>query len=469
MKKTLCIIFALIFTMTVFGCGYVSQETSTDSVLSQTTSNSGNEISDDLSDTDTCSDESTEPFFDTLDLLRLFGPLDAYESGEANDFINFVSDTFGMDTLREIYQYIKREGYSDSVWYEYTGNTLHVLRALYLGEHKTADNIRLISIGERNSNKETVLTFGGDICLADNYATMPHLLATQNGLTDCIDPSWIEIMQSDDISVLNNEFAISDRGSPMPGKLYTFLAKPEHTARYNDMGVDFVTLANNHVFDYGEDAFCDTLDTLKEYDIDYAGAGRNADEAQKPFYYLVDGRKIAFVSATRAEKYILTPEAGESSPGVFRCYDTARLLEVIAETKQNCDFLVLFVHWGTEYSAKLETVQATTSHDYIDAGADLIIGSHAHQLQGIEFYNGKCIFYNLGNFWFNAKNIETGLAQLKISADGSVEYYFLPGMQSGCETSYELGTELGRRILDNIASYQPDIIIEDNGRVLPKE
>lgn len=406
------------------------------------------------------SEGSEAPADPTGPVLEAFGELLPADVDAA--FLQFVGERFGVETLEEL---AARPAYTDELWRELTGNSLHVLRSLYAKEPENAENVRLMSLGVRGQSKATVMTFGGDICFADNYVVMQHLKTTENGLADCIDPEWAKVMRNADIAMLNNEFTISGRGAPMPGKAYTFRADPAHTALYKELGVDFVTLANNHAYDFGEEAFLDTLDALQTYGIDYAGGGRNAAEAQRPFYYLVDGRKIAFVSATRAEKYILTPEAGEDTSGVFRCYDPERLLEVIAEAKANSDYVVLLVHWGTEHTDVLEKVQRTTSHAYIDAGADLIIGSHAHQLQGIEFYKGKAIFYNLGNFWFDDYDVEVGLAKLVLAADGEEEVYFLPGLQKGCVTSYELGTARGRKILDHLAAYLPGIRIDDDGRI----
>lgn len=406
------------------------------------------------------SEESEEPYDPVQPVLEAFG--DALPADVDAAFLQFVGERFGAETLEEL---AAQTAYSDELWRALTGNSLHVLRSLYTKEPETAENVRLMSLGERGQNKATVMTFGGDICFADNYVVMQYLKTTQNGWKDCIDPEWARVMKDADIAMLNNEFTISGRGAPMAGKAFTFRAAPEHTAIYGELGVDFVTLANNHAYDFGEEAFLDTLDTLKAYGIDYAGGGRNAEEAQRPFYYLVDGRKIAFVSATRAEKHILTPEAGEQSPGVFRCYEPERLLEVLAEAKANSDYVVLFVHWGTENTSVLEKVQKTTSHEYIDAGADLIIGSHAHHLQGIEFYKGKAIFYNLGNFWFNGYSIETGLVKFTLAADGGERFWFLPGMQEGCVTSYELGTARGREVLDHLAAYLPGIRIDDDGHI----
>lgn len=391
--------------------------------------------------------------------------LACFENEQARGFVEFVGDLLGKQALTAMADAIAAEGYSNGLWYQKTGNSLHFLRSLYLGEHETLWNVRYQSLGTAGSDKTTAVTFGGDICFADNYVTMQYLRTTQNGLADCIAGEWFDIMQNADIATLNNEFTISDRGTPLNGKKWAFRGATQNAAYYHALGIDLVSLANNHVYDYGRDAFLDTLDTLDANGIARAGAGRNASEAQAPFYYLVDGRKIAFVSATRAEKLRLTPEATETAAGVFRCYDTARLLEVLRDTKQNCDYVVLLIHWGTEKTNKLENVQKETSHAYIDAGADLIIGAHAHRLQGIEIYNGKAIFYNLGNFWFDDYDLETGLVELRWHADGTEEWYFFPGMQADCVTSYELGTPVGRRIMDHVESYSDGICIADDGKV----
>jgi poly-gamma-glutamate synthesis protein (capsule biosynthesis protein) len=332
-------------------------------------------------------------------------------------------------------------------------------------------------MGKAGANKTTVMTFGGDICFADNYVVMEYMESKGYGLEDCIAPEWFTEMQNADIAVLNNEFSISDRGKPMNGKAFTFRADPKHTALYHDLGVDLVSLANNHVFDYGKDAFYDTIDTLREYGVDYAGAGRNAEEAQSPMYYLVDGRKIAFISATRAEKYVLTPEATEEEPGVFRCYDTARLLEVIAEAKAESDYVILLVHWGREGSNSLEDVQEETAPLYLEAGADLIIGGHAHRLQGIEFIDGKAVFYNLGNFWFDDYDIDTLVAELHIKGrrtdadeplkDAEIELRLYPGTQSGAYTALADTEEWKTRILQYLEGISVNINIDEDGVVHP--
>ena len=278
------------------------------------------------------------------------------------------------------------------------------------------------------------VAFAGDINLADNWNTMEYYEQQENGIYDCIDPQLIQKMQEADLTCVNLEFCISDRGTPMAGKKYTFRAKPELVDILKELGVDLANLANNHIYDYGTDAFLDTIDILNENGIAHAGAGRNAAEAEEPFFTEIDGKTVAVVSATRAEKYILTPEAGEETPGVFRCYDMTKVLQRVQEAKEKADFVITYIHWGTEYSETLEAAQTEGARELIDAGADVVLGAHSHCLQGMDYYKGCPILYSLGNYWFNEKTLDTILAELHFYGDDEeqhLEVTAVPARQEG--------------------------------------
>ena len=173
-------------------------------------------------------------------------------------------------------------------------------------------NIQFIPTEETISDLHTydfTLCFGGDISLDESAVTTQKLDSSKNGIYDCISPELIDIMQKAELTLLNNEFTYSTNGTPMNGKAYTFRANPKRVSVLQELGVDIVTLANNHVYDYGKQAFLDTMTTLENANIDYFGAGKNLDEAMSPVYYEIDGKTIAFVGASRAEKYKLTPQA----------------------------------------------------------------------------------------------------------------------------------------------------------------
>ena len=267
---------------------------------------------------------------------------------------------------------------------------------------------------------------------------------------------------------LNNEFTYSTGGAPLPGKAYTFRADPARVEVLGQLGVDAVTLANNHVYDYGEEALLDTFTVLEEAEVPYFGAGRTLEEAMKPLYLEVEGKTVALVAASRAEKNKMTPQATDTQPGILRCYDTELFLQAIREGKANADFCIAFVHWGTEYSYELEQVQLDTGRDYLDAGADAVIGAHSHCLQGMEYYDGKPIIYSLGNYWFNEKTLDTMLLQLRFSGDDTgtqLEVQVVPAVQSGCRTTFVPEEDGQRRIYDFLESISVNVEISDQGIV----
>lgn len=315
------------------------------------------------------------------------------------------------------------------------------------------------------------LAFAGDINFDENWSTMQFYNQQEHGIYDCISQELINEMNDADIMWINNEFTYSEGGEPMEGKAYTFRANPGRVDILQQLGVDIAGLANNHVYDYGKTALLDTFDTLSGAGISYVGAGRNLTEAMAPVYVEVDGKTIAYVAASRAEKNQMTPQATETEPGILRCYDTELFLSEIREAKEQADFVIACVHWGTEYSTTLEEVQTTTGHAYIDAGADAVIGAHSHCLQGFEWYNGKLIAYSLGNYWFNEKTLDTMLLELHISGEGedaSIQPEVIPATQINHQTIYSEREEEQNRIYDYLDSISVNTAIDENGNVLSK-
>lgn len=312
---------------------------------------------------------------------------------------------------------------------------------------------------------QVTLAFAGDVLFDDNYAITGPVRG-DGDISKGVSPEVIERMQSADIMMLNNEFAYSDRGVPTEGKQFTFRARPETVSYLNDMGVDLVSLANNHAYDYGPEALTDTFDTLRGAGIPYVGAGRNISEARKPVYYIVGDIKIAFVSATQIERLDTpdTREATEDSPGVFRCWNGERLLETIREADANSDFVVAYIHWGTENVAELDWAQLKQAPELVNAGADLIIGDHPHCLQPIGVVGGVPVIYSLGNFWFNSKTLDTGMVEVVIDETGIVSYQFVPCLQSGCKTTLLQDAEKDR-VLAYLRGISEGVQIDEEGYV----
>ncbi len=317
---------------------------------------------------------------------------------------------------------------------------------------------------EPRCGDRVTLSFAGDISFAEGYANMSYYHSNGNDITKCITPEVIARMDRADIMMVNNEFTYSNRGKPLSGKTFTFRARPETAANLSLISADIVSLANNHVYDYGETALVDTLDTLKQYGIPYVGAGRNLEEAKEIVYFRAGDMKLAYVSATQVERsYVYSKEATETTAGVLRTYDPSKFLEVIKKAKETSDFVVVYVHWGTEGVSGFEADQQSLGHQYIDAGADLVIGDHPHCLQGIEYYKGVPIFYSLGNFWFNSKTRDTGLVEADVSGEGILELRFVPCLQKGCRTTLVTDEGERRRMFDFLEGISANAVIDDNG------
>lgn len=314
---------------------------------------------------------------------------------------------------------------------------------------------------------EAVITIAGDICFAEEGYVLDHY-DTVNDLKQCISPELLDTMNESDIFYLNHEYCIGESGVAASQKTYTFRAKPERMELLKEMGTDLVSLANNHVFDYGADALNETCDLLDEADIAYVGGGRNIEEAKKPIYFEVNGLKIGFVAASNAEVHRYTPQATEDTPGILLAYDTTEFKEVIEEASANCDYLIAYIHWGTEDSNYLNDQQQAQGREFLDAGADIVVGGHPHVLQGMEYVDGKPIVYSLGDFWFNKETKYTGLLQLRISQDGLEEMSFVPALQTGYTTQYLDTAEEQEELYKFLEDLSINIEIDSNGVIKEK-
>ncbi|MBQ7933573.1 MAG: CapA family protein [Lachnospiraceae bacterium] len=121
------------------------------------------------------------------------------------------------------------------------------------------------------------ICFAGDINLDDDWSTVIHMNQQENGILDCIGPELVQTMQEADVMCLNNEFTFSTEGEPLAGKLYVFRAHPDRVDILHTLGVDAVSLANNHACDFGSVSLLQTMETLKEAGIAYVGAGANLE------------------------------------------------------------------------------------------------------------------------------------------------------------------------------------------------
>ena len=246
---------------------------------------------------------------------------------------------------------------------------------------------------DSSANSEATMMFVGDIMLSRGIG---KIMAEQN--------NWLypfehmrEYLQKADLVFGNLEGPISGRGKNQ-GSIYSFNADPYVAQGLTDSNFTVLSVANNHIFDYGRDAFIDTLAVLRLSGIAVVGGGINFEDAHRPVIRDVKGTKVAFLGYTN----LLPRLFGEKDSVPAASYlDEEIMKRDIDVAKTLADIVTVSLHWGDEYSTKHNDWQERVAREAIDAGASLIIGHHPHVVQEVEQYNGGYIAYSLGNFIFD--------------------------------------------------------------------
>lgn len=269
--------------------------------------------------------------------------------------------------------------------------------------------------GKAEEKEDCILLFAGDVYLSNHVL---NAYDKAGGIHGVLDEGIREEIAASDIFMVNQEFPFTERGTAAADKQFTFRLPLDRMHLMNEMGIDIVTLANNHILDFGQDGLLDSLDALDEAGILHVGGGKDLEQAKKPEFIEVKGRTIGFLGTSRV--YMdASWAAGPGHPGVFSTYDSRQAVEAIREAKALCDYLVVYVHWGVEREITPKEYQRVMGREYIDAGADLVIGSHPHVLQPMEYYEGKPIVYSLGNFVFGSSIPNTELFKVTLKEDGA--------------------------------------------------
>lgn len=256
------------------------------------------------------------------------------------------------------------------------------------------------------------ILFLGDIHFGENYQFSPRYNKGVNVITESGYDYFFEnvkdILALSEVTFANLETPLIS--SPeMPVSYYKPylhwsdpIAAPKFLVKYN---IKYVSLGNNHVFDYGAAGFNQTILSLQALGIRHFGAGSNDSAAIEPLVTTTGSHTlIVFGGFEYRQKYDTLYDfyASDNKTGVNRL-DTIRLNQQIREYRKKfpAGIIVIYPHWGSNYKPAGEN-QKSMAHSYINGGADVIIGHGAHTVQEAELYKGKWIFYNIGNFIFNA-------------------------------------------------------------------
>ena len=295
------------------------------------------------------------------------------------------------------------------------------------------------------------VTFGGN--MKDNPASTIYTRALEahGGDLSYFFANVYDIFSSDDLTLINFEGTLTNVSRPAKNNTFCFRADPSHVLALSLSSVEAVALENNHVQDFGETGFQDTVNALEGQGIIWSSDGHIGE-------YTVNGTRIAMLAyQTFNGAY---PDLSERVP-----------LEVAA-AKQTHDLVIVSYHWGTEKDYLPNDKQIKLGRLTIDSGADLVLGHHSHRINPIEYYNGHYIVYSLGNcafsgnsrpddmdtFIFQMKfNIENGQAQtgaFRIIPCSISSVTGLSGKQSGendfAVTPFAEGSDAAKRVLDKL-------------------
>ena len=261
------------------------------------------------------------------------------------------------------------------------------------------------------------------------------LLAGGDVLLDLTEPEGVDpftkvepSLSSADVAIVNLEMAITERGEPYD-KEFVFRAPGSAALTLAGAGIDVVSLANNHILDFGSVGLEDTISVLDEVGILRPGAGANNAEAYAPRVLVLDNEiRVAFVSASA-----IIPggfSAGAERPGIADAkWAIPRVLAAVRAAASGNDVVVVSIHWGVERATCPSQDQRGLAQQLIEAGANLILGHHPHVLQPIETFDRTVIAYSLGNFaWHPRYGITGDTGVLEIFFDGPIVegYQFHP-------------------------------------------
>ncbi|MBS4217434.1 CapA family protein [Bacillus sp. FJAT-49711] len=276
-------------------------------------------------------------------------------------------------------------------------------------------------------------------------------------------------VQKADYAFVNAETVFTDKSAKDPNQLFWIKSDPRGLQALKNTGFDMLNLGNNHTLDYLRNGLDDTLKYVEQYDFDYIGAGRNAEEAYSSKEIEIKGKKFRFFSFVR-----FLPDVGwiaqNDRSGIPSGYDLELVKKTIMDQKGDADYTIVYFHWGIEKRNN----QADYQYEYVKElqklGVDLIVGSHPHWLQGFQYYNGMPVAYSLGNFLFppyvKNKSAQTGLLNVTFKGN-QISLNFDPFIISKGQIIPGENEERDY-FLQYLQSISIDVEISNKGDIIPK-
>lgn len=336
-----------------------------------------------------------------------------------------------------------------------------------------------VNLDSGQSTLPVTINFVGDIMLARRYEQIGGLINTF-GVETIFTPTLPYLGNNAQITVANLESPLTNQGTPHPTKPIIFRSHPDNVRGLDYAGIDLVTLANNHILDYGLPGIVQTQQVLDSVNILHSGAGANLYQANLPVFVNKNGINIGFLAYSdrtgQYNNYQPYLNAGYAKPG-FANLDTFTVAQALEQINPIADLKIVQFHSGIEYTltpVPLNSDNRDNQDEFysaqclvpctsdvlvrrhaIDAGTDLVINHHPHMIQGFEVYKDKLIAHSLGDFTFDLDYPETYpsvILNAKIDRQGLYDYYIIPIYIDNYIPQRARGA-LGLHILNHLAQY----------------
>ena len=324
--------------------------------------------------------------------------------------------------------------------------------------------------GVLGSGEPVTIAFAGDMNFEGVNRT--RLDADPTSVLAAIAPA----LGAADLAVGNLETTLGTAGSPWPDKEFTFQAPATAVDALRAAGFDTVSMANNHGMDYGAAGLADSLAVARaQTDRFIIGIGGDENEAYRPFVTTVRGQRIAVIGATQVLGDSMIPAwtATPTQAGLASAKRVDRLVQEVAAARAVSDTVVVFLHWGIELETCPSSDQRALADALVAAGADLVVGGHAHRVQGAGRLGGALVAYGLGNFLWNAQSEEsstTGVLEVTVTGRRVDRYRWIPArIESGAPRPLEGAGGRRRRTMGRLARLHRPRSVRDRPSAMAAE
>jgi poly-gamma-glutamate synthesis protein (capsule biosynthesis protein) len=296
--------------------------------------------------------------------------------------------------------------------------------------------------------RELRLAFAGDVHFMDRTRALLRDPGTAFG-------PIADTLRDADLTVVNLETAVTERGTPQP-KTFHFRAPATAYDALKAAGVDAVSIANNHTLDYGPVGLLDTLDSAGRAQFPVFGAGRDADAAYAPWLTTVRGVRVAVLGMSQIRELASQWQATASRPGIAMAFDQQRAVAAVAAARKLADLVIVYLHWGIEGSSCPSAEMKAFAPRMAEAGADIVVGTHAHTLLADGWLGNTYVHYGLGNFlwWSGVNSTDSGVLRLTVRGRDVIRNDFATATVSATGQPVLVTGTAERKIRDKLAVAQ---------------